>query len=63
MTRRIRVQQDFTVKSSVAKGSPLTLLKDQVYDIGMGPSGIQVQYGTQAFYPLASDEYPFVEFL
>ncbi len=63
MTRRIRVQIPFTVKSSVTMGSPLALLKDQVYDIGMGPQGIQIQYGTQANYPLASDEYPFVEFL
>lgn len=61
--RRIRIKQDFTVKSSVAAGFPLTVRTGEIYDLGFGPSGMQIKYGNQANFPIASDEFVNIEFI
>lgn len=63
MSRRIRVQAQFTLKSSVAARDPLTLLAGQIYDLQMGPQGFQISYGPSMSFLLAPEEYSNVEFL
>lgn len=60
--KQIRIQQSFTVRSSVQQGFPLRVQVGEVYDIAQGPSGLQIRYGTANF-PLASEEFGYVEFL
>lgn len=60
--RRVRIQTSFTVASSEAQGFPLTVQVNQVYDLGFGPSGLTLRYGTSN-YPLSHEELHNLEFL